>query len=90
MSVPTTSDAVDVDLDLTTEDVEPCYCCELESVGYIKYTNTCTCKFPNPAPLCTAHIEMAEDYVRIYGPDHWECIKCGDLASVEQIYYRKR
>lgn len=86
MSVQTMSD-LGVDLSLTTEESDDCYCCGREAVGYIEYTGSC-CDWPNPAPLCTGCYQMAERHLNLYGPLDWSCPRCDSGFDVVAMYRR--
>jgi hypothetical protein len=91
MNVQTMSE---INLDLEADDhvEEPCWSCqpkETVATGYIEYVDVCPCAFPNPAPLCETHYQMARKYVAMYGKELWDCPACGHTTSVVGVY-RKR
>lgn len=91
--MPTTSSDVDVDLDLTADEAEDCWCCDprqVEATGYIEYADVCPCDFPNPAPLCERHFQMVKTYLVIDGPDDWTCPACGHTTRVVGAYRKNR
>ena len=82
-----------MNLDLTAEDGESCWCCDprqVEATGYVEYEDVCPCDFPNPAPLCEQHYRMVSIYVRMHGSDDWECPSCGHRTSVVGVYRKNR
>lgn len=78
-----------VDLSLTTEEGEDCYCCGKEAVAYIEYTETC-CEWPNPAPLCEEHYMMVKRHLNFYGPLDWACPLCDKSVDVVAVYRKNR
>ncbi len=90
MTNPAPSVEQTIDLSLEAEPHEDCWIEGKEAVGYIEYTESCTCQgMPNPIPICDDHYSLVEMHMALAGPQDWTCAYCGHSSDVVAIYRRK-